>query len=68
MSNVTLLTLVDFIFAPWKFFWILGGSFYTVNNPEFARIQMNLQGAKVYNQRFFLEINVARFAREDGNF
>ena len=49
-----------YIFAPWKFFWILGDSFYTVKNPEIARIQKNLQGAKVCNQRYF--------ARKDENF
>jgi len=51
-----------------KFFLILGDSINTVkmqNLPELHRIY---KGPKNYNPRFFFEINVARFAREDETF
>ena len=56
-----------YVFAPWKFFLILGDSFYTVKTQNLQEFQRIYKGQKSITQGF-LEINVTRFAGKDDTF
>ena len=67
MSSVTFLTFGD-SFLPLEIFFRFFQIILHCKLPEYEKIWKKIQGAKMIHQRFFLEINVARFAHKNETF